>query len=126
MGKSASWRRERIIATALRFAGYGYQHHHVPDWDPPSGWPWKETCMAQNGKGVDCSNFTAFVYNLGLGIKPTGNVKDQSVKLEIAGPEGRPIRLTKIDKPERYVDLAMTLRTGDLRSEEHTSELQSR
>src|SRR5262249_46749630 len=31
-GKDASWRRERIISTALRFVGYDYQHHHIPDW----------------------------------------------------------------------------------------------
>ena len=37
-------RRQRVIAVALRYRGYGYQHHHIPDWDPPPEWPWKPTC----------------------------------------------------------------------------------
>ena len=62
-----------LIAVALRFLqGHGYQHHHLPDWDPPRDWPWwKETRAGHNGKGVDCSNFQQFpAYNLGLGLKP--------------------------------------------------------
>jgi hypothetical protein len=67
--RSLEWKRERVIAAALQFKGYGYQHHHIPDWDPPANWPWKETRSGHNGKGVDCSNFTAFAYNYGLGVK---------------------------------------------------------
>src|SRR5438105_5520482 len=29
-GKTPEWLRERVIAVALRFAGYSYQHHHIP------------------------------------------------------------------------------------------------
>ena len=42
--------------------------------------------MGVNGKGVDCSNFTAFIYNLALGIKMTGDVQDQANQLDIPGP----------------------------------------
>src|SRR5581483_3501572 len=88
--KPLQWKRERLLATALRFQGYGYQHHHVPDWNPPAHWPWKHTAIGHNGKGVDCSNYSAFVYNLAFGIKPNGDVKKQSQILEIPGPgEGR-------------------------------------
>lgn len=109
------WQRERVIAVALRFQGYAYQHHHVPDWQPPASWPWKETAAGHNSKGVDCSNFSSFVYNLGFGIKPSGNVKEQAEELTIPGPgPGRSLRAELIQKPATYADLTKTLRTGDL------------
>ena len=37
--KTPQWSRERVIATGMRFIGYSYQHHHVPDWEPPADWP---------------------------------------------------------------------------------------
>lgn len=113
--RPVAWQRERVLAVALRFQGYGYQHHHVPDWSPPAGWPWKETAVGHNGKGVDCSNFSSFVYNLGFGIKPTGNVKDQSEQLEVPGPgPGRQVRAERINRPASYAELTKVLRTGDL------------
>ena len=113
--RSLAWKQERVIAVALAYQGYGYQHHHLPDWDPPAGWPWKETRAGANGKGVDCSNFTAFVYNLALGFKPTGAIKDQAEKSDIAGPGPDAVtRAKRIDKPATYADLVHTLHTGDL------------
>lgn len=109
------WRRERVIAVARRFAGYGYQHHHIPDWDPPRDWPWKETAVGHNGKGVDCSNFTSFVYNLGFGLKPISAIKEQAETLEIPGPgEGRTQRAERVDLPKSYEERLTVLRTGDL------------
>ena len=55
--KSAAWKRERVIAVGLRFLGYEYQHHHIPDWNPPEHWPWLKAPSGHNGKGLDCSNF---------------------------------------------------------------------
>ncbi len=113
--KPLAWRRERVIATALRYQGYEYQHHHIPDWNPPANWPWKEVKVGHNGKGLDCSNFSAFVYNLGFGIKPNGDVKRQSEQVEIPGPgEGRMTRAEVIRKPETYAELVQMLHTGDL------------
>ncbi len=113
--KPLQWRRERVIAVALRFQGYGYQHHHVPDWDPPKGWPWKETAVGHNGKGVDCSNLTAFVYNLGFGLKPTGAIKEQSELTEFPGPgPGKTTPVERIELPKSYAELVKTLKTGDL------------
>lgn len=113
--KSPEWSRQRIIATGLRFVGYSYQHHHIPNWEPPADWPKDEKQTTPVGKGLDCSNFTAFVYNLALGIKPTGDVQDQSVMAEAAGPgAGRGIPVRRIEIPERYEDFENTLLTGDL------------
>ncbi len=85
-GKSAEWQRERIIATGLRFAGYSYQHHHLPDWNPPADWPRDPEQKTPSGKGLDCSNFTAFIYNLAIGINPTGAVREQLELTEMPGP----------------------------------------
>jgi hypothetical protein len=113
--RSLEWKQQRVIAVALRFQGYGYQHHHVPDWNPPADWPWKKVKSGHNGKGVDCSNFTAFAYNLALGLKTTGDVKKQSGVMEIAGPgKNETTRVQRIEKPATYKDLVKTLRTGDL------------
>jgi hypothetical protein len=78
-GKSAEFKRARIIATAMRFVGYCYRHHYIPDWDPPVGWytP-KSGGTRHDGKGVDCSNFTSFIYNQGLGIKFSSDVEKQA------------------------------------------------
>jgi hypothetical protein len=113
--KSIVWRRERVIAVALRFQGYGYQHHHIPDWDPPRDWPWKKVGLGHNGKGVDCSNFAAFAYNLALGIKPSGAVRKQAEELTIPGPgEDRHTRAEHVRLPGSYEEIVRTLRTGDL------------
>lgn len=113
--QSLEWRRERVIATALLFEGYGYQHHHIPDWEPPTDWPWKPTAVGDNGKGVDCSNFTAFVYNLAFGLKTSGDVHDQSERLHFAALEGENgVTAERISLPGDYDGLVRTLKTGDL------------
>lgn len=115
LNRPTEWQRERVIAVALRYQGYAYQHHHIPDWQPPASWPWKETAAGHNSKGLDCSNFSAFVYNQGFGIKPSGNVKEQAEQLTIPGPgPGRTLRAELIQKPECYAELTKTLKTGDL------------
>ncbi len=111
--RSTDWRRERVIATAARFLGYGYQHHHIPDWNPPRDWPWQETCVGHNGKGVDCSNFTSFVYNQGFGIKMSSAIERQA-RIDHAFEEGYPVRLQRIHLPAEYAERRRTLRTGDL------------
>lgn len=115
LDRSTEWKRERTIAVALRFVGYGYQHHHIPDWDPPRHWPWKSTCVGHNGKGVDCSNFTSFVYNQGFGIKPSSDVLAQSKLHTFPGPgPGRHTKVQHIALPDSYDALVKKLRTGDL------------
>ena len=79
--------------------GLQYRHHHIPDWDPPTSTlsgpdsggsadyddpPGPEAWNA--GRGLDCSNFTAWVYNYGLGIKFGGDVREQYAGT--AGPMG--------------------------------------
>ncbi len=108
------WKRERVIATAARFLGYGYQHHHVPDWDPPASWPWKKTCVGHNGKGVDCSNFTSFVYNQGCGLHLNSAVGHQSELKHAAIAVGESAPLARIELPRDYAERQKALHTGDL------------
>ncbi len=113
--KSPEWSRERLIATGLRFVGYTYQHHHVPDWEPPAEWPKYPGQTTPAGKGLDCSNFTAFVYNLALGIKPTGDVQDQAELTTVPGPgPNRSIPVKRIELPKSHADFERTLMTGDM------------
>lgn len=113
-GKPVEWLRERAIAVALRFEGYGYQHHHVPDWNPPANWPWSHTAVGHNGKGVDCSNFVSFVYNQGFGIKPNSDVHKLSQEHAMAGPGGGQHRVEHIARPDTYEEWQKILKTGDL------------
>jgi cell wall-associated NlpC family hydrolase len=113
--QNPEWSRQRVIATGLRFVGYTYQHHHIPDWEPPTDWPKDEKQTAPVTKGLDCSNFTAFVYNLALGIKPTGDVHDQSALTVAPGPgAGHSTAVKRIEIPANYEDFEKTLLTGDL------------
>jgi len=111
--RTHAWKRERVIAVAARFLGYGYQHHHIPDWDPPVRWPWKTTCVGHNGKGVDCSNFTSFVYNQGFGLHMSSAIVRQSeLKHATRGDESVP--LERIAIPHDYAQRQQVLHTGDL------------
>jgi cell wall-associated NlpC family hydrolase len=114
-GKSIDWIRQRMIAIAQYYIGYGYQHHHVPYWDPPADFKWKKTCMQKNGKGFDCSNFTAFVYNIGLGVKLVSNTVKQSQDYNLS-TESRGIIQTaqRINRPATYEDFITTFQPGDL------------
>lgn len=71
-----AWQRERIIKVAERYIGLSYQHHHIPGWAPPSTWVSK--LNGPESAGLDCSNFTSWVYNYGLGIKFSSDITEQS------------------------------------------------
>ena len=113
--KSPQWQRERVIATGLRFVGYSYQHHHVPDWNPPADWPRDAKQTTPPGKGLDCSNFTTFAYNLALGLRPTSDVQDQAAMTETPGPgPSRKTPVRRLELPKSYEDFPRELLTGDL------------
>lgn len=58
------WSRIRVVEAAKKFIGLPYGHHHIP-------------LMG----GIDCSNFTAFVYNYAFGIRFTSSVEKQSLEV---------------------------------------------
>lgn len=112
--RPSEWKRQRVIAAALRYVGVTYQHHHLPDWDPPADWPWKEVKSGRNGKGVDCSNFTAFIYNQTMGLKPSGAIGDQAEELNIPYNNGKTLQAQKIQRPATLAEFNKQLKTGDL------------
>lgn len=65
-----AWQRARIVAVAKKYIGLPYQHHHIPAWSPAEG------------PGLDCSNFTSWVYNYGLGIHMNSDVVKQSQNID--------------------------------------------
>jgi len=87
------WKRARIVAVAKKYIGLPYKHHHIPAWSP------------EEGPGLDCSNFTSWVYNYGLGIKFNSDIHKQS------GAQA-PGRLLKPDEPFAPGDLLYILK-GD-------------
>jgi cell wall-associated NlpC family hydrolase len=80
--------RERVIAVAARQIGLAYQHHHIPSWTPPPGWAWSPVEAGHDGPGMDCSNFTSFVFNYALGIKLPTAIGLQGEAQALRGPGG--------------------------------------
>ncbi len=109
------FKRQRLLFTAEKWTGRPYQHHHIPDWDPPADWPWKEVAYGRNSAGIDCSDFTSWVYNYGLGIKLRTGIGEQAELTEVKGPGGEgSLRCRTINNDNGYDSLVKTLRTGDL------------
>lgn len=113
-GRDRTWLEERAVTVAASLLGLPYQHHHIPAWDPPAGWPWKEVRYGRNSRGLDCSNFTAFVYNYALGLKFTGGIRGQAAMTEVAGPGGHGILPVHRITPANYQAAIAELRAGDL------------
>jgi hypothetical protein len=110
-----AWMRQRLLAVAQRMIGLPYQHHHIPDWEPPSDWPWKQVAFGGQSKGLDCSNFTSWLYNYGLGIKLRTKVDEQAAAVEIPGPGGTGTILAEVIYDDSgYDGLVRKLRAGDL------------
>jgi cell wall-associated NlpC family hydrolase len=55
------WLRDRVIEVGKRYVGFKYLKSHIP---------------AKGG--FDCSNFTAWMYNFGLGVQLNSNVETQA------------------------------------------------
>lgn len=74
------WKRDRVVAVAKHYIGLPYRHHHIPAWAP-------ETTDRINrpGPGLDCSNFTSWVYNFGFGLILNGDVEKQAAMEPRAG-----------------------------------------
>ncbi len=75
--------QSRALASALHCVGLPYQHHHIPAFDA-------RLCTAQPdslrvGPGLDCSNFSAWVYNYGFGLIFTSHIVAQAAD-SAAGP----------------------------------------
>ena len=112
--RDPTWMQDRVIYTATRWIGYPYQHHHIPDWNPPANWPWHKVAYGRNSRGIDCSNFSSFYYNFGLGIKLDTGIRTQAERREVRGPGGRGILPIARIEQTSYAKLIQELQPADL------------
>jgi hypothetical protein len=92
----------RVLYTAFSLIGYQYQHHHIPGWNSPfqsninpytNGpiYPYTSYFSYTNivpnlysqpnllmSNGVDCSDFTTFVYYVAIGIYTSEDTSEQA------------------------------------------------
>lgn len=119
------WKAERLIALAAAMVGYGYRHHHLPDWNPNAAWYEGQSVASDPadfvGQGLDCSNFTAWLYDYALGLNFTGDTGAQGC-LHLDLPQGQlhdsagntyTIR-SVADARQDFDQLCATLQTGDM------------
>ncbi|CAH6418445.1 Hypothetical protein POVN_LOCUS173 [uncultured virus] len=64
-----------LVSVARHYLGLPYRHHHIPGWDPSTDL----TGKPNESRGLDCSNYTSWVYNYGRGFRFTSNVHKQAV-----------------------------------------------
>jgi cell wall-associated NlpC family hydrolase len=108
------WLQERVLRVALHYQGLSYQHHHIPAWNPPEDWPWKRVKSGHAGPGLDCSNFTGFVYNYALGVKMSTGIREQANMAHISGPgESGVLPVLRIEKQD-YDTTVKQLQPADL------------
>lgn len=92
--------RDRLVSVAKMYVGLNYQHHHVPTWNPQLLNPQQVQAFIQRvendqiryiddtgdqvykrqltSPGIDCSNFTSWIYNIALGIQFTSGIEEQA------------------------------------------------
>lgn len=125
---SAEKKRERVVASAMLHVGRDYQHHYIPDWDPPRDWKWNRTGTEpqHQSRGIDCSTFSSWNYDWALGLNFSSAILAQSrierARLHVEGEEPREVPVQRIARPERYADLLRQLRAGDLLYIKHNPE----
>jgi cell wall-associated NlpC family hydrolase len=112
---SLQFKQARLLAVALKYIGLPYQHHHIPSFNPPKSWPWKEVDLGYNSPGLDCSNFTSWIYNYALGLKIVSKVDEQAnlTSALIADNQGE-IPIQWIGHPGNFRDLGESLQPADL------------
>lgn len=104
-GNRTRWQQERLLAVGQRYLGYAWQHHHIPDWQPPADWP---STTPDRAKGLDGSTLTAWLFNFGLGVRIDSDVRRQA---ELPG-----FRLLQVREPvpPEHETLVKILQPGDL------------
>ena len=120
LDKDCTWQRKRIFAAAAMLVGkYRYAHHHMHVWNVPNEPQWIAAGMTP-GVGIDCSDFTTWMYDYGLGVRISSSVVQQAETLDapVGGTSVRVLTQRVGDMahgfPRNYQQLAATLHPGDL------------
>lgn len=101
----AQWKRDRVVAIAKKYIGLPYRHHYIPAWSPAA-----PDLYGQTGPGLDCSNFTSWVYNFGFGIRINSHVVKQSEQVPARDEALSPGRLLAPGEPFLPGDLLFILK----------------
>ncbi len=118
-----SWKRQRVLAVAEQLIGLPYQHHHIPNWDPPKNWPWKKVAFGRNSKGMDCSDFSSWIYNYGLGLKlPTGIRKQADADFVQTSDRSYSTKIETIANDGSFDSMVRKLKPADLLFIKHTND----
>ena len=128
--KSDQWKAERLLAVAASMIGYGYHHHHIPEWNPSEEWyrnlpedsypNFEQIEQARElgeyvGQGVDCSDYSSWLYNYALGIYLVTSVEKQGNMTKVLANDGTLYSVTRVaDATIDYETLCSTLQIGDL------------
>jgi cell wall-associated NlpC family hydrolase len=64
--------------------------------------------------GIDCSDFTAWVYNYALGIKMTSGIVEQAALTSVTNASGATITIQKIQPTSNFNSLVAQFQPGDL------------
>jgi cell wall-associated NlpC family hydrolase len=117
----SNWMRQRLVAVAASMIGYGYRHHHIPDWNPKQSWydeaPEKPEFIVGDliGQGLDCSDYTAWLYNFGLGISLNTAIEKQATMKMAQDLLGKSYQVQRVaDATDSLEILQNKLQTGDL------------
>lgn len=114
------WQRQRVIYVAASYIDTEYQNHHLIDWSPPQSWPMVSTEAVRLGhqsRGIDAPNFTAWVYNFGLGIRIPANIRAQAKMRTFTLPDKTSASVITVVSPlahPNFSDLVSQFRMGDL------------
>ena len=70
--------QQRLVSVALSNMGINYQHHYSPFWYSPASWQsalestqqqsFQPAPQGRQTQGLDCTNFTSWMYNLSFGF----------------------------------------------------------
>jgi hypothetical protein len=118
-----AWGQLRLLAAANRIRGIvPYAHHHMHVWNVPNTPQWI-TNKYTPGVGIDCSDFTHWIYSYGLGIKLLTGVSAQGAMTNAVAyfANGKtnvyiPTRLFDVQHgyTKKFHNLATNLQPGDL------------
>lgn len=101
----AQWQRDRVVAIAKKYIDLPYRHHHIPAWSPAT-----PDHSGKTGPGLDCSNFTSWVYNFGFGIQINSHIVKQAQQVPKRGEVLSPGRRLEADEPFLPGDLLFILK----------------
>ncbi|MSR75647.1 MAG: hypothetical protein EXS14_09300 [Planctomycetes bacterium] len=102
------------VGAAMMHVGFEYQHHHIPAWDPPQDRPFNKSPAGHQTRGLDCSNFTTWVYNWAVGIHINSGIGAQALAQRPRAPRGGLAPHTRIERGKDCAAFVAKLCAGDL------------